>query len=181
MVSLEAWIQSTCSHYPWVQMSLWCQTVKRTIQQMSDGAYCLYQSLFSLTHTYSHTTPLYHQDLSLFRLFSWAMAQQISWFTSLKCDKYRVTRRESELLSLVVSLAVPESEGPPLRSRTPLNIHARPYKLAWERLVSANSRATKRNFYSELKHLSISQLWRTHNKFKQAHSSQIKALMSKCR
>lgn len=50
-VSLKAWMQSTCSHYPWVQMSLWCQTVKRTIQQMSDGAQCLYQSLFSHSHT----------------------------------------------------------------------------------------------------------------------------------
>ncbi len=65
VVSLKAWIQSEFSHYPWVQMSLWCQTVKRTIQQMSDGAYCLYQSLFSHTHTYSHTPSLSSGPISL--------------------------------------------------------------------------------------------------------------------
>ncbi len=65
---------------------------------------------------------------------------------------------------------------PPLRSWTPLNISARPYKPACERLVSANSKATKQNFCSELKHLLITQLSRTGNKHRRAHRSQIKAL-----
>lgn len=65
---------------------------------------------------------------------------------------------------------------PPLRSWTPLNICARPYKPACECLVSANSKATKWNFCSELKHLPISQLSRTGNKHRRAHRSQIKAL-----
>lgn len=127
----------------------------------------------------AHTPPLYHQDLSLFCLFSWAMAQQISWFTSLKCDKYRVTWRESELLSLRASLAVPKSQQATFfHSWTPLNIHTRPYKPARQCLVSANSKTTKHNFCSELKHLVIGQLSQTGDKHKRIMAQKISFLSS---
>lgn len=103
VVSLEAWIQFTCSHYPWVQMSLWCQTVKRTIQQMSDGACCLYQSLFFHTHTYSHTPSLSSGPISLSPLLlSNGPANFLVHFTEMwqiPCDTKGVPTPQSRSLA----------------------------------------------------------------------------------
>lgn len=131
-------------------------------------------NLFSPSHTHTHTP-----SLSIIRTYLSFASSPEQWPSKFPGSlHWNVTNTVWHEGSPSSSVSESRSQcqrasGPPLCSRTPLNIHARSYKPACERWVSANSRATKRNFCSELKHLSISQLWRTHNKLKRAHTSQI--------
>lgn len=116
------------------------------------------------THILTHHPSLSSGPISLSPLLlSNGPANFLVHFTEMwqiPCDTKGVRAPQSYSLAR----SARERVDQPLRSWTPLNIHKRLYKPACERLVSANSRATKRNFCSELKHLPISQLWRTHNK-----------------
>lgn len=122
-------------------------------------------NLFSPSHTHilTHHPSLSSGPISLSPLLlSNGPANFLVHFTEMwqiPCDTKGVRAPQSWSLAR----SARERVDQPLRSWTPLNIHERLFKPACERLVSANSRATKRNFCSELKHLPISQLWRTHN------------------
>lgn len=94
---------------------------------------------------------LYH----FFLLFFWKMALQISWFTSLKCDKYCMT--EKEQVSRQSSTWPPSygaKEQPPCHSQTTHNICLVVCGPVTACAVSVNSKAAKQNISSMKKYQS---------------------------